>query len=195
MFTKSKSKSSQAQASTANRACTATRRLGRQLELKSQPLAPADYEAAKRDFFRRAGPPARLRVVNPFIAPAGTDADTVLRSTAAKVRAIAKEGRALVPYNPESPESFFEACSRLKQLSYALSDSCADPVDAAVVLGIFERTELFSQRVAPVSETALQSISSYVSEALPHVRTLLLKQADLLADLQPQAFDFESIVI
>ncbi len=198
MFTKSKSK--QAKASKKSRGCSLSpRRMGRQLELKEQPYFPANYEAAKREVFLRAGPPRKLIVGSPLEAPPGTEIDTLLRSAAADVRAIAEAGRALVPYNPESPEPFFEACSRFTQLSYTLSDSYADARDAAVVLAIFKRTELLTKRMGPLSETALQSISDYVSSALPqvrkHMRSLMFRQADLLADLQPQAFDFESIVI
>lgn len=140
--------------------------------------APARAELVF-DVLRPSAPEAPVRRVAPQPIEKGSFQEQLIEQAATALRTIRIEGRTRVPYDPDNPEPFWEACAETAKTALDVEATLEDPQDAAIAAAIFKGAGFFDGGIKLLTVRAQVEAQMFVIERTRQVRFLFAKQQRL----------------
>lgn len=142
---------------------------------------PATYTAEKLKAVLKPRPALEFRFLQDAeFAPESAQYDAVSRAAEA-VRDIYYASIRRAPYNPERPETFFDACAQTQYDTYSvIEQSHPDEKEASIAMSVIRRAGLCDSRIRPTYADARAAILTAAIGAAINIKYLFAKQ-DALA--------------
>jgi hypothetical protein len=132
------------------------------------------------DVLRPSADAAPLRKIEPRPVVAGSYQEDLIEKAASTLRRLRIAGKARVPYDPDHPEPFWEACADTAKAALEVENSIADPDEAAIASAIFKAAGFYDGGIKLLTLRAQVEVQMFVMENARNVKFLFSKQQELI---------------